>query len=464
MGASTPGDDHSETGPVSQRGWGSVNPGRERRVQHIADRYEPLEVIASGGMATVWRARDHRLDRLVALKRPLPGLAMDTAGIRMDREARAAAALSHPNLVTIYDYGSDDDGPYLVMELLDGPTLQEAMGELEAGSAVQIGAQLADGLSAIHRAGIVHRDVKPANVIMSAHGPQLTDFGIATDPTLVGDITDPGHVVATPSYAAPEVLRGEDPTPASDVYSLAAVIAEVIDAKGVEVDPALRPALASAQSNTPGDRPTADEFGAALRSATPTVLRPAVGGGSTLLLETTPAGADHAHKEESRSGLWPWVVALVAFGAVGMIALGVALAGDEPNADASASPGAFASTTSTTSTTLHSTTTRQSVSTTRSGSDDLDTLTNQLEAVLLEPPRSDLNPSEVEDLMKNVDEAVVLAGDGKEKEAEKRLSEVAKRIDDEVDDGASDEALEVLTEIADMLGLDFETRDHRDDD
>jgi serine/threonine protein kinase len=99
-------------------------------VHLIDDRYELLEVIASGGMATVWRARDTRLNRLVAVKRPHPSPPGDPSTDRLSREARAAASLSHPNLITVYDYGSNELGPYLVMELVDGPTLQDVAGEV----------------------------------------------------------------------------------------------------------------------------------------------------------------------------------------------------------------------------------------------------------------------------------------------------------------------------------------------
>ncbi|MGH3649907.1 MAG: protein kinase domain-containing protein, partial [Acidimicrobiia bacterium] len=125
----------------------------------IDDRYELLEVIASGGMATVWRARDMRLDGVVALKRPHPTPDSDEAiHRRMDREARAAASLNHPNVVTVYDYGNDDEGPFLVMELAEGPTLDQVAPKIGAPAVTEIGVQLAEALAAIHAAGIVHRD------------------------------------------------------------------------------------------------------------------------------------------------------------------------------------------------------------------------------------------------------------------------------------------------------------------
>lgn len=382
----------------------------------------------------------------------------------MEREARAAAALAHPNLVTIHDYGKDEAGPFLVMELLDGPTLLDKLGEIALPEAVEIGAQLADGLAAIHQAGIVHRDVKPANVIMSAHGPQLTDFGIATDPTLAGQITDPGFVVATPSYAAPEVLRGEEPAAHSDVYSLSVVIGELVSTSESPIGPELQRVLGSAQSGAPEDRPSATEFAAALRAVKPTLVRPVVAGGSTLVLETTTAGRSDVEPSAESTARLPrwWIAGLFGLAALGLIALGVALAGDEPDAEASLNPSIAS--TSTTSTTLRSTSTTQRVDTTGpSQVGELQSLRGQLEALLLETPRSDLNPSEVEDLMKKVDESVELAGESETKEAEKKLSQVAKRIDEKLGEESADDSFALLSEIAGLLGLDLDTED-RDDD
>ena len=220
-------------------------------MQLVEDRYEVLEVIASGGMATVYRARDVRLDRPVALKRPHPGPPGNDLDARIEREARAAAGLNHPNVVTVYDYGSDDEGPFLVMELVDGATLQEKAADISAVEAFQVGAQLADGLAAIHAAGVVHRDVKPSNVIMSERGPMLTDFGIASFNGSGERITSPGTVLATPSYAAPEVLSGKPPTPASDVYSLALVVKHLAAGANGHVDPGVNSALELSLSDLP---------------------------------------------------------------------------------------------------------------------------------------------------------------------------------------------------------------------
>ncbi|MBQ0985951.1 protein kinase [Streptomyces sp. F63] len=199
----------------------------------IGGRFELLERLGSGGMGAVWRARDRALRREVALKevRP-PDPAAAGAGPeaelvlreRVWREARALARLSHPHVVTIH-HVVDDEGPYpwLVMELLPGGTLQDrldAAGPLPPAEAARIGRELLSALSAAHAAGIHHRDVKPANVLLRpGGGAVLTDFGIAA---LQGSVTltAAGDVIGSPEYIAPERLRGRDDLPASDLWSL----------------------------------------------------------------------------------------------------------------------------------------------------------------------------------------------------------------------------------------------------
>jgi serine/threonine protein kinase len=234
----------------------------------VGDRYELLEVIGTGGMATVWRARDTRLGRLVALKRPHPAPPGSDVFARFDREARMAAAAAHPNLVDIYDVGHDDDGPYLVMELIDSRSLADAPPRPE--TAARIGAELGNGLAALHALGIVHRDVKPANVLLAPGGAKLTDFGIARSVD-TSELTLPGLTHGTPAYAGPEVLASGAHSPASDVYSLAALVFEIV--AGVRYAPGelgrltdpWRQVLGPALASSPEARPTAQALGAALR-------------------------------------------------------------------------------------------------------------------------------------------------------------------------------------------------------
>lgn len=233
-------------------------------------RYEPIGVIASGGMATVWRVRDMLLDRVVALKRPHPASSDDPALQRFNREARLAAGISHPNVITIYDAGEDESGPYLVMEFVEGLTLAE-VGPLERRPAIELVATLAGAVAAVHAAGIIHRDVKPSNVILSPDGPKLTDFGIALEASTANRLTVRGSVLATKSYAAPEVLAGTSVGGAADVFALGAILHELIS--GVKPtngefaaigEPQLDAILARVLSEDPGLRPTAGELASLL--------------------------------------------------------------------------------------------------------------------------------------------------------------------------------------------------------
>jgi eukaryotic-like serine/threonine-protein kinase len=194
----------------------------------LAGRYRLDSPIASGGVGEVWRAFDLVLDRPVAVK----VLRSEYAGQRqaLDRfraEARHAGSVSHPAVAQIYDYGEagDTQTPYLVMELIDGPSLADVLeaGPLDAGTTMDVLAQTAAGLQAAHAAGLVHRDVKPANLLIGPGGQvKITDFGIAHAAGSL-PITRTGMVVGTPSYLAPERAAGGPASPASDLYSLGIV-------------------------------------------------------------------------------------------------------------------------------------------------------------------------------------------------------------------------------------------------
>lgn len=179
-------------------------------------------------MSVVWRAHDEVLNRPVAIKVLLPGERVDAAArVRVQSEARAAAALSHPNVAAVHDYGeapgpSGELVPYVVMELVNGPTLGEVLadGPLDAAEATRICADVATGLAAAHTHGLVHRDVKPGNVIVTADGAKLVDFGIAAAIGEPDEVGEDGVVYGTPAYLAPERLEGGVVVPGSDVYAL----------------------------------------------------------------------------------------------------------------------------------------------------------------------------------------------------------------------------------------------------
>jgi eukaryotic-like serine/threonine-protein kinase len=214
-------------GPAGERRKGP----RQVRAGDTLGRYELGEELGEGGMATVFRARDRELRRDVAVKVLFPHLARRTDVVRrFHREARAAAVLEHPNILRIYDVGGieGDDPPYIVMELVRGCTLQEEIerrGAMLAEITACIGALLADALAAAHAAGIVHRDVKPSNVLIAPGGRLLLgDFGVARLETEDSLVTRTGALLGTPAYMSPEQAAGEVATTRSDLYSLGATL------------------------------------------------------------------------------------------------------------------------------------------------------------------------------------------------------------------------------------------------
>jgi serine/threonine-protein kinase len=192
-------------------------------------RYRLDRPLGHGGMATVFLARDEELDRPVAIKLLAEHLAGDSAfRERFLREARLAARLSHPNVVSVYDAGEAEDGrPYIVMEYVPGTTLAE-VGRLPAGEAVALVLQACDGLAHAHDAGLVHRDVKPQNLLLRDDGVlKVADFGIARAAETTA-LTQVGTVLGTAAYLSPEQALGEHVTPATDVYALGAVLYELL--------------------------------------------------------------------------------------------------------------------------------------------------------------------------------------------------------------------------------------------
>ena len=198
----------------------------------IAQRYLLGERIAVGGMGEVYLATDERLGRQVAVKVLSPAFAESPDFVeRFRREALTAAALSHPNIAQVYDYGVDGASHFIVMEYAEGWDLAHLIrehGRLTPSDAVRIAEQVCAALAVAHRAGVVHRDVKPGNVIVRPDGTvKVTDFGIAR---ALGQasITDTGTIMGTAAYVAPEQARGEPTTPASDLYSLGILLFQML--------------------------------------------------------------------------------------------------------------------------------------------------------------------------------------------------------------------------------------------
>jgi serine/threonine-protein kinase len=209
-----------------------------------AGRYELQAIIGTGGMGQVYRAKDTRLGREVAVKVLPEAAALDRQAVRrFEREAHAVAALSHPNILAIHDFGSDDDVWYAVTELLEGETLRSALGSGALGwpRALEIGASVADGLAAAHAKGVIHRDLKPENIFLtSAGGVKVLDFGLARirghlDPlppaASTTNQTVPGTILGTIGYMSPEQVRGHEVNTASDIFSFGCVLYEMVSGR-----------------------------------------------------------------------------------------------------------------------------------------------------------------------------------------------------------------------------------------
>lgn len=208
------------------------------QVRHTVGRYSITGTLGEGGMGIVYSARDEQLGRSVAIKM-LRGTSEATARDRLVREARSAASLNHPGICQLYEIGEHDGEIFLAMELLQGESLASrlARGSLPLGEAGSIALGVLHGLDALHRQGLVHRDLKPSNIFLTPHGVKLLDFGLATvaDDPEAGEtatrLTQPGTVVGTPQYAAPEQLKGGEVDTRTDLFAVGAVLYEMLAGK-----------------------------------------------------------------------------------------------------------------------------------------------------------------------------------------------------------------------------------------
>ncbi len=246
-------------------------------ITDLAARYDIEGPVGRGGMGEVLKAVDRRLQRSVAIKRIRGELAKSPKALaRFLREARAVAALNHFNIVQVHDYGRDQEGPFIIMELVEGPSLQEKLrdGPLNQDEAIEIACQLCDGLSVAHERGIIHRDIKPANVLLTLRGePKLTDFGLARQNQADYGHTMTGAVLGTVDFMAPEQRRDATQADArSDLWSLGATLYQTLTGRSPRVirldlvADALRSVLGKALEEVPAERyQTVQEFRDALR-------------------------------------------------------------------------------------------------------------------------------------------------------------------------------------------------------
>jgi beta-lactam-binding protein with PASTA domain len=340
----------------------------------IGDRYELLRQLGAGGMARVYLAHDLLLGRRVAIKVLSERYAADPAFVeRFRREASAAAALNHPNIVGVYDRGEVDDNYFIVMEYLDGPDLKQIIRErapLPPVEAIDFALQILSALGAAHRRDIVHRDIKPQNAMVAEDGRlKVTDFGIARAGADT-EMTEVGSIIGTAQYLSPEQARGDDVTAASDCYAVGLVLYEmlvgrvpfdgdrpvVVAMKQVNDAPvppqALVPSIPDdlnaivlmSLQKRPSDRfRTAEEFAAALRESrdrltghAPTAV---MGAGATQVMDPQPTAptrvtpprarppAAPPQAPKGRGGRAVWIVALLLLGALA-VAGGLLFLGD----------------------------------------------------------------------------------------------------------------------------------------
>jgi serine/threonine-protein kinase len=350
----------------------------------IGGRYTLIGQIGEGGMATVWRAMDEQLGREVAVKILRPQFGADPGfATRFRNEARAAGALSHPNVVQVYDFGTDADSgdQYIVMQLVDGEDLASVLrerGPLELDEAVEIGAAVADAIDAAHRHGLIHRDIKPGNILLTGSGRTLvTDFGIARA-VAEASMTVTGTTIGSVHYFSPEQAAGEEVGPASDQYALGIVIYEMLSgrrpfegdsAAGVAlkrlnepppplstgirpVPPPLEAVVMKALARDPAQRyPDAAAFALALRGwrnqeETAALVAPVVAAAAVVPppLEPTPpptppVATPPGPPPKKPQPWWIWLLAILAvvmLGAMGFLAAQL-LGGLGPEPDASPS-------------------------------------------------------------------------------------------------------------------------------
>ena len=271
----------------------------------IAGRYRLQALIGRGAMGVVWRARDQLLDRDVAIKEvqiadTLTDAERATAFQRTLREAKTAARLNHPAVVTVYDVAEDGGRPWIVMQLVHAQSLDQVLGDsgpLSPRRAAEMARQLLSALSVAHAAGVMHRDVKPSNVLLGSDDRAvLTDFGIATfadDPKL----TQTGMVMGSPGFTAPERIRGEDASPASDLWSLGATVYAAVEGHGPfeQRGGAITTMSAIINEDAP-EAPTAGALGpviAALLRREPTD-RPDASAAARMITDVLPLLADRA--------------------------------------------------------------------------------------------------------------------------------------------------------------------------
>jgi serine/threonine-protein kinase len=452
--------------------------------QVLARRYVLGDELGAGGMARVVRAWDVVLDRKVAVKLLPAGVVDATARERFRREARSSASFAHPNAVAVYDAGEDGGQLFLVMELVEGPSLAHVLherGRLSVDDALRIADGVLAALAAAHAAGIVHRDVKPGNVLLGPNGEvKLADFGIARRlDDLAHDLTAAHTVLGTPRYTSPEQLAGQPATPASDIYAVGVVLFEMLagvppfegpSASAVaaahqaapipdvaawrpDAPPAVASAVARALAKDPAARfPNATAMRAALTAHTTAYPVGAVPVVAPVAVPGPPL------EDEPRRQSWWWVATAVVL-VVGITALVWATRDRGGGADAGGTATSAAATTVATTTpptpapttappTTAAPTTTLAPTTTVPPTTAPATVDDVVAAMLNDPTLFGAHTFEVVAALARID------GRGNDaKEARDLLKRVDRWVDDgEVDESAADLLRAALTPIAEQRG------------
>ncbi len=436
-------------------------------------------------MATVWMATDNVLHRQVAIKRLAPHLAEDPgAAARFLREARAAASLNHPGIVTVYDTGVDDEGPYLVLELIDGETLGARLGRegaMSQAEAARIIGETAAALDHAHSNGIVHRDIKPSNVMIDGTGRvRITDFGIARAIEDTTTLTNPTNILGTVAYMAPEVLEGGSATPASDIYSLGAVGHEMLTgsrpfaADSIEelaqairagerrpmpgVDEATEAAIARAMSVDADERPqTATALFDDLMASTTLPLDRAA------MVETAPVVLPRSSSDDptlvmprpepdARDRRWVWLAGLGGLLTIALLL--TALVDGSPRETGGPTVAPTTAAAPTTSTSLpNTTTTSLPATTTTSVAFTAEAVASSISFALaaLRPP--EFKPKEVRKVEEALVELMEAWSDGDREDIAEELRSTNKAASGLPKSSEREEVLQMVSDLAEIMGF-----------
>jgi eukaryotic-like serine/threonine-protein kinase len=455
-----------------------------RHGQVLVGRYELGPLLAVGGMASVYRATDRVLQRAVAIKVLGPPYDQDPAFVeRFRHEARAAAALSHPNIVAIFDSGSQSDIHYIVMEYVPGETLADTLRRhevLEPHRAAEVGRWVCEALAAAHARGLVHRDIKPANVLVSRDGlVKVADFGIAkaaATPTLTGS----GALLGTAAYLSPEQAQGGPVDARSDLYSLGCVLYELLTGtppfaadsplavvaqqvaeapaplsrRNPQVGPELEAVVMTALAKQPARRyQTAVAMGEDLERvvaggaagavplgsagpATEALGRPATTSGSapTVVVAARAATAAVGPRDRTRWPLAAGISLVVLLVVMVAVALWWLRGGDSPTVAGQARPAATTASTGTPTSSSMRTTATSSTPTTQAQAGLSAALANLSEVIMAGERQGTIDPA-AEDLLHRAEDFVRAVDEGHGDDARKKLKELERRADELIREG-----------------------------